>query len=291
MGHYIAIEEAGDEPLLQGDIFKRTADHYERPWSTYGVIVTADCDLVRSKTKGVASYVPALMMEDYIWHHWKDGKFEKALQASSSRFVSKINNRLSKLGQTAAPISLEAALQWLGRVGLEGLHNELKITDNGQRKELASLVEELSTLQALIQSEVPDIALLQSCFCLKHKGKQIQPDDLSALADEVQSSVSSLPGDVFYLPLEHEEEETGLFLMLRYIRQIEISDISIRVADMTLRNPTAKRLGRIAAPYRYAITQNLARVFSDIGLPTAYEERRDASSRKFFKVTRLRSPR
>ncbi|MGY4159829.1 hypothetical protein ACVINW_005671 [Bradyrhizobium sp. USDA 4461] len=46
------------------------------------------------------------------------------------------------------------------------------------------MVEELSTLQALIQSEVPDIALLQSCFCLKHKGKQIQPDDLSALADE-----------------------------------------------------------------------------------------------------------
>jgi hypothetical protein len=126
--------------------------------------------------------------------------------------------------------------------------------------------------------------LLQLCFCLKHKNKNIGAEDLTPLANEVQSSISSLPGDVFYLPLERNEEEAGLFLMLRQIQQIGIFDISTRVSDMTLHLPKAKRLGRIAAPYRYAITQNLARIFSDIGLPGAYEERRDASSHKFFKV-------
>ena len=282
--HYVAIEEVEEEPLLQGDIFKWSSDYFGRPWATYGVVVTADCDLVKGKTRGIASYVPALVMEDYIWHHWKHGKFEKALEAVSLKFLTKVNNRLEKLGQTTKPISLEAALQWLKRVGIDGLYDELKITDNGQKKDIASLVEELNSLQALADSDVPDLGLLQACFCLKYKNKQIQPGDFSALADEVQSSISKLPGDVFYLPLEREGEEAGLFLMLRHIRQVDISEISTRIADMTLRDTRAKRLGRITAPYRYAITQNLARVFSDIGLPVAYEERRDSSSRKFFKV-------
>jgi hypothetical protein len=282
--HYIAIEDTEGEPLLQGDIFKWASDYYERPWSTYGVVVTADCDLVKAKTRGMASYVPAFVMEDYVWHHWKEGKFEQALNSTSARFLGRINNRLEKLALSSKSISQEAAIQWLDRVGLLGLFEELEITDNGQKRELATLAEELTSLQALAKSSVPDLKLLQACFCLKHRNKKIDPDDLSVLADEVQSSISKLPGDVFYLPLDNEEEETGLFLMLRHIQQIDISNISTRVADMALRDTKATRLGRITAPYRYAITQNLARVFSDIGLPIAYEERRDISSRKFFKV-------
>jgi hypothetical protein len=281
---YTAIEEVEEEPLLQGDIFKWTGAFHERPWSTYGVVVTADCDLVKAKTRGMVSFVPALVMEDYIWHHWKEGKFEKALESASSKLSSKINKRIEKMAPSSKSISQEAAMEWLNRVGLDGLINELKITDNGQKKELTSLIEELNSLQRLANLDVPDLDLLQVCFCLRHKSKKIDPGDFSVLADEVQSSISRLPGDVFYLPLDDEEQEPGLFLMLRHIRQIGISDIAVRVADMTLRDPKATRLGRITAPYRYAITQNLARVFSDIGLPTAYEQRRDLSSRRFFRV-------
>jgi len=281
---YKAIEEVEDQPLLQGDVFKWASAHHKRPWSTYGVVVTADCDLVKAKTRGMVSYIPALVMEDYIWHHWKEGKFEKVLESASAKFCNRINNRLGKLNAAANPISQNALIQWLDRVGVEGLFEELKITDNGQRKELTLLAGELNSLQALVRSDVPDLDLLQTCFCLKHKNRKIEIDDLSALADDVQSSISSLPGDVFYLPLENEDQEMGLFLMLRHIQQVDITEISLRVADMTLRDTKAKRLGRITAPYRYAIIQNLARVFSDIGLPTTYEERRDVSSRKFFKV-------
>jgi hypothetical protein len=68
-GDYIALEQTDGLPLLQGDLFKWLDSKFTRPWSTYGVVVTADCDLLRSKTRGVISYVPALIIEDYIWYH------------------------------------------------------------------------------------------------------------------------------------------------------------------------------------------------------------------------------
>jgi hypothetical protein len=280
---YFAMEAVEDSPILQGDVFRWIDRSFERPWSTYGVVVTADCDLLNQKTRGSVSYVPAFLMEDYIWHHWKEGKFEAASSALLKKFAARINNRLERIGQSQS-VSAQAALEWLERVGIDGLFTELAITDNGQKRELFAVADELLTLTALLRTAVPDLKLLQRCYAIKNKKNQIEANDFSALANEIQSSISNLPGDVFFLPLESSGEAAGLFVMLRHIKQCDISAIATRVADMTFGSAQAKRLGRIGAPYRYAITQNLARVFSDIGLPTSYEKLRDASSSHFFKT-------
>jgi hypothetical protein len=278
---YVAIEPAIEAPILQGDLFKWIDGHLSRPWMTYGVVVTADCDLAKNKTRGRASYVPALTMEDYIWHHWKEGKFETAFDVALSTFTSRINNRLRKIGHEGDGITPQAALEWLERSGFDNLVDELTIDDNGQKRDLQLLVDEVQALSRL-KSEKPDLKLLQECHRIKNKKKKIGSGDYAYLAADIQSSISSLPGDVFFLPLENSEPNDGLFLMLRHITQFSISNIATSVVDMTLGQPHAKRLGRIAAPYRYAITQNLARVFSDIGLPSSYESLRDGSSLNFF---------
>ncbi|MBR0812165.1 hypothetical protein JQ544_11565 [Bradyrhizobium diazoefficiens] len=280
---YVAVEQVDGAPLLQGDLFKWLDPNFCRPWSAYGVVVTADCDLVRSKTNGVVSYIPGLIMEDYVWHYWKTGRFSATLETILHKFCNRINNRLRKLSNQHRDISKEAVMHWLNRVGPEGLVVELQISDAGQKSELLAMAGELQTLKSLEDTPAPDMGLLHDCYRLKHKGKKIKDGDFSAIADEIQSSISSLPGDVFFLPLD--EHEHGLFLMLRHIRQLDLSRLATSVADMTVGEPHAQRLGRITAPYRYAITQNLARVFADIGLPSSYEERRDRSSRKFFKVS------
>lgn len=281
---YVAVEQVDGAPLLQGDLFKWLDSNVTRPWSTYGVVVTADCDLVRSKTNGLVSYIPGLIMEDYVWHHWKAGKFSTIFETTLQKLANRINNRRQKLSDQHRDISKEAAMHWLSRVGPEGLIAELEISDAGQKNELLAMAGEVQTLKSLEEASSPDMGLLHDCYRLKYKGKKIKEGDFSAIADEIQSSISSLPGDVFFLPLD-EHELSGLFLMLRHIRQLELPRLATSVADMTVGEPHAKRLGRITAPYRYAITQNLARVFADIGLPSSYEERRDRSSREFFKVS------
>jgi hypothetical protein len=79
-------------------------------------------------------------------------------------------------------------------------------------------------------------------------------------------------------------DDGGLFVMLRHIEQCALSDITYDPDEIRFGTAKARRVGRIAAPFRYAMTQSLGRIFSDIGLPKDYEVRRAESSKKFFKL-------
>jgi hypothetical protein len=277
---YQGIEPAREGTILQGDLFKWVDSEFSRPWRTYGIVVTADCDLILKKVRGVISYVPAFGMEDYVWHAWKQDRFDSIQKATESKLASRINKKLEQNGSSAR-VSIPAAVAWLQRVGIGGLITELRITDRGQINDFSRDAGQAKLFLDLAIIEKPDMALLKQCLELKNK---TQAQDFSLIAKELQSSISSLPGDIFYLPMEHEHSDSNLFVMLRHIRQIGIEQIAISVADATVGNPLVTRLGRIAAPYRYAITQNLSRVFADIGLPSAYENLRDTSSKRFFGV-------
>src|SRR5256885_8963072 len=51
-------------PLHQGDIFHWLAS--VDPWSKFGLIITADCDIRKNKHRGILSYVPILTLRDYL---------------------------------------------------------------------------------------------------------------------------------------------------------------------------------------------------------------------------------
>jgi hypothetical protein len=271
--------ELGDSPIRQGDVFKWDDEHTIRPWYQYGVVVTADCDLAQNKTMGRLSYIPALTMEDYIWHFWRDAKFSSVQKSHLAKFTSRLNNRLKKDAH-AGGVSEEAAWTWLQRKGIDGLLDEIAMTDKGQRSDIKKIADDLVKLSSLLEAKMPDLGLLQVCYAIRNP--KASPDDVKALALEVQSSMASLPGDVFFLPHVSDRPDEGIFLMLRNITQCEISEIAIRPDELKFGSAKARRLGRIAAPFRYAITQNLARVFSDIGLPVSYEEKCKTSSYRFF---------
>jgi hypothetical protein len=276
--------DLGQTPIRQGDVFRWESEHSERPWLQYGVVVTADCDLAKTKTKGRLSYVPALTMEDYIWHFWREPKFAQTQKSHLMKFTTRVNRRLQQ-DDPQVEISEDAAIAWLQRLGADQFLDEIRITDNGQRANFKKIANELTLLSKLLEAAEPDLILLKSCYAIKNP--KADPDDVKALASEVQSSLSSLPGDVFFLPHVSDRTDEGIFLMLRNITQCEISTIATRPDEIKFGNAKARRIGRIAAPFRYAITQNLARVFSDIGLPQAYEDKCKTSSHRFFEARGL----
>ncbi|CAD5287013.1 conserved hypothetical protein [Bosea sp. 62] len=253
---------------------------YTRPWKTYSLVITADCDLERKKTRGIISYIPALITEDYIWHFWKDSKFESTIEKTIKKFVKKINSILMEKEKIRTEISELAAISWLERVGIDQLIDELNIADNGQRLSLKALTQSVLELRELSTKMEPDINLLRKCYPLKNAKATSETD--SELALEFQSSVSSLPGDVFHIPHVESEPDDGIFLMLRHISQCNISDIALKPSDLQSGEAKARRVGRIAAPYKFAIMQNLARVFTDIGLPNSYQDRCKSTSTRFF---------
>lgn len=162
---------------------------------------------------------------------------------------------------------------------------EFGVTDKGEANTLKGVLEPVSLIIELLASEEPNFDLLRKVYnCLNSKAL-VDPD---IMIKDVQKSWGSLPGDIFHLPSMPDgavgHEGNGLFLMLRNIRQVEAVQVSARPDDIRSGHAVAKRVGRVTAPYRYAITQNLAKVFSDIGLPEDHEDRRKNAAHRLFQV-------
>lgn len=265
-------------PLAQGDVFQWEADHQQRPWRSYGVIVTADCDIAWTKSGGRLSYVPALVAEDYLWHFWKDRRLSPAITSATERLKIRTEKVLRKANPAQGPIS-DAAMNFMVESHGAGLPQAIGLTDNGAIKDYSQSLEEVLSYKAL-SPEVPDIDVLLKAYA--YVSKKTGAANEAALVADFQKAIGSLPGDVFHVTSTLDLDDGGLFFMLRHISQCDETDVATRPDQLRYGGAKVRRIGRLAAPFKYAMTQNLARVFSDIGLPDEYSTRLGASAAKYF---------
>lgn len=86
------------------------------------------------------------------------------------------------------------------------------------------------------------------------------PKARSALRDQIRKR-----GDLLMLPSIRKLGVSGHIAWLRHIWQVGLDDIALRTSEVGAR--PGERLGRLDSPFRYRLTQLMAQVFSDIGLP------------------------
>jgi hypothetical protein len=263
-------------PLCQGDIFEWVDPHGQRPWRNLGVIVTADCDIVRNKMDNVISFVPLLCFEDYLWHVWREKRFSQQWNLALCELTRFINKQLVKQGRSE--IGQDAVRDWVARDNAETIAAALTLSDINLKGKLLAHFDRFSDFDRLLAPGPPDRTLLErACGHLKKANQTTNQFQ----AQDFQSTLSKLPGDVFYLS-QVREERGGFFAMLRHIRQCDIEEIAIDADQIRFGSAKARRFARLRAPFKYALTQQLARVFSDIGLTAAYDERLKTGSAKFF---------
>ncbi|WGR69816.1 MULTISPECIES: hypothetical protein [unclassified Bradyrhizobium] len=248
-----------DAPLRQGDVFVWVDRAYQRPWRTFGVVITADCDLAQNKTKGLLSYLPALTFEDYVWSFWRPERFVPLLDRLRIKAVDRLNKTILRFNPSRKPISEEAGLAWIKRTAPGQLAQEIGLTDPGQLRDFCSTIEDFLSIDQLLQAETPDLPLLNRCHAV-HRGKA-PAADFADLARDIQSKVSSLPGDVFFSSGVEGFESYGLFIMLRHITQCKIEDVAIKPEELRWGAALARRVARINAPYKAAASQYEADVF------------------------------
>jgi hypothetical protein len=269
-------EILGSAPLRQGDLFEWVGAFRDRPWRELGVIVTADCDMANNKIADVVSFVPLLTFEDYIWHFWREKRFSTQRDRALQELGSFINKRLLKLGK--AEISTDAARDWAERETDESLGAALQITDSNLKTKLETVWGLFSDLNTLLNAHDCDLQLLaKAAEHLKKSGQSA--NDFLAL--EFQNNLANLPGDVFYLS-QVRREQGGAFAMLRQIRQCDRFDIAVEPDQIRFGEAKARRIARLRPTFKYGLTQQLARVFSDIGLPASYDGRVKNRAAQFF---------
>lgn len=269
------------DEIAQGDVIEWVGRHAEAPWRTFGIVVTADCDLAWKKHGNVVSYVPAMLAEDFIWFAWRPTLLEKHEPALTSEAARRLNTWRAKNLGASTEISSDAVRAWLSRAGVDGLLDELGVGDKGQRNNLRPHLEKLVAIDAARAGMTPDM----DCLKRAHEAINVKSaGDPSIIVREIQAFWNALPGDIYHIPSTPSGDEQGLFLMLRHIRQVNAQDITGRPAALREGDAKAKRVARVSAPYRYAITQNLARVFADIGLPAEHDDRKKNAAARFFEM-------
>ncbi len=222
-----------DAKLRQGDLI--VFEGSDNPLRKVGIIVTADCDLEQRKHARLVTLVPVVdartVLERYLLLEDCERKREPIesflFKAYSIDPRQERATKLTILRQTCAPSDLNR---------------------KDSRKVAADFVFGASDSIA-----VEGYAKLMKDIGTGPKGK-------NALRDQIRSR-----GDLLMLPSIKKLGVGGNIAWLRHIWQVDLDDIALRTSEVGAR--PGERLGRLDSPFRYRLTQLMAQVFSDIGLP------------------------
>lgn len=247
---YECLEQlASDSTLSQGDVivWDETQDFQAKA----AVVVTADCDLAKGKHWGRITVIPLVPVAHYMEEVYLPKQLALLEEDLAALFAKAVHQSLD----AKAPPPSGDALESL--VTLDALPPSLAISDSGQQahsllRHVRGLTKSMTSAQAL------DEAL------------RLRSPGVKALsASKIRTFLESPPGDCMVLP-QLPGLAPGLHIaFLRAMREVRDRDIATKTSEIVPNR--AKRIGRLVPVLRYRLTQMLAQVFSDIGLPDNYE--------------------
>jgi hypothetical protein len=100
-----------------------------------------------------------------------------------------------------------------------------------------------------------------------------KPRDVAGVFEELYLNACNLPGDAFFIGSIQGIADEAFVAYLRLVRELPAG--SVATTASALKTATVRRIARLRSPFLYRLTQQLAHVFSDIGLPRDYETKRD----------------
>jgi hypothetical protein len=218
--------------LTQGDLIK--FEDVSDPLRRVGIVVTADCDLEQKKHARLVTMIPVVSITVLLENYLLVEDCEKKRQQ------------------------------------IEGYALKMFEIDRTQEAELRNAVlrEKLST-----KSDSSESHVIAGKF-VTDQLESISIKDYSALMSAIQSGIKkpeSLSqqilsrGDILILPSLEKFNLNDDIAWVRHIWQVPVSDIALRTSEISSR--PGERVARLDSPFRYRLTQLLAQVFSDIGLP------------------------
>ena len=222
---------SADPHLRQGDLvwFRESKD----PMRTVGIVVTADCDLKNRKHAQLVTLVPLLsvqaVLERYLF-----------LEACSLQ-RSNIRGYLYK------------------KYGIDEREDFL-VADVRLREILNS-----AAVEFIDSIAVKVILGLQDQISVSSYRDLMKLIGGSAKSGSAFDSQLKNRGDLVILPSAEKLGIKERIAWARHLWQVPVGDIALRTSSV--KHSPGEFVARLDSPYRYRLTQVMAQVFSDIGLP------------------------
>lgn len=261
---YECLEQLESESTLsQGDVIVwEEAQDFQ---SKAAVVVTADCDLARGKHWGRITVVPLVPVENYLEEVYLPKQLE-LLEADLTRLFANAVHQALKV--EAIDVPSEDALESL--VSLDALPPYFDASNQANRTH--SLLRQARGLSKSVKSA----AALDEALRLR------DPKVKALSVSKIEAFLANPPGDCMVLP-QFPGLAPGLHVaFLRAMREVRDRDIATKTSEVEPNR--ARRIGRLVPVLRYRLTQMLAQVFSDIGLPDEYEATLKEERGKFVEL-------
>lgn len=230
---YDAVGE--EDKLQQGDLIRFIEKEGENNSTRFGLVITADCDLDKRKHSRLVTLISVITVDTLVSSCLGIDCLEQNRQSLADYCrkqlgVSVASTDASFLGHVKAHAIMMPKRPAIVDLAISALFQELESISVAQLKELFSILNISSSK-------------------IKEKFSQ--------------QAVSR--GDLMILPPPPAITGAPRVAWLRRIWQEQIGKIAIRNSDEN--NSVGLRVARLESPFRYRLTQQVAHVFSDIGLP------------------------
>lgn len=228
--------------LRQGDLI--VFEKADSPVHKVGIVVTADCDLEKKKHARLVTLVPVINTKTVL---------ERCL------FIEELEH---KREQIEAYLFKEYSInQDQDRATSITLLRCAYESSDQKRK------DDLKRAADFVLGDTEVIPIDSYTDLMKKIGGH--PKGRNAFRDKIRDR-----GDLLILPSIKKLGVDANIAWLRPIWQVYIDEIALRTSEVADRS--GERLGRLDSPYRYRLTQLMAQVFADIGLPNVPDDMDEA---------------
>ncbi|MFF5183726.1 hypothetical protein ACFY30_08030 [Streptomyces sp. NPDC000345] len=265
-----------EDPIRQGDVLEFLRPKEDFPFGaggTLGFVVTANCDLAYAKNWNLITYVPAIPVDSYV----KQFVLPKEIQTLRSEAEKNVRKFFS---ESRTSDEVERAFEML-RLGYAPEDIATLVSPDGKKREgFITGVHRLLALEKSVRELTVCPHPESFCHCVRahcrrlDKTKSAKKTALETLRTGVHDRLKRFPGDFLYVHKPSPHHTAGYVALLRLVSSIPDAAVAIRPREETSFTE-ARRVARLNTLFCHRVVQQMAQVFTDIGLPTDYETARD----------------
>ncbi len=251
------------EEIRQGDVIRRI--EATSGIVTWGVIVTADCDIARKKTGERYTWLEIVSIKAYLEGIWAEEQLRQMIKKQARISAEAISVQIRKQKLSLNPLHPESLSKWLSTATAEEVLSAVSKTVDSKQ---------LAALQALrLAHGYGTNANALSRFTEASKLLGRTEKNLQDLIREALNSGGGFP-DFFVLPELPNTPDLGFVVLLRAVSSLSSGNLFLTEVDARINDRPGEfhRIGRFSDGLRFAITQKLAFLFSRIGMPTTFED-------------------
>lgn len=288
--HRALLAVAAADEVQQGDIFRiiQSLDDLSTDEdANWCLILTADCDIAQNKLDSCFTVLTIVTASAWLETVWADEKVDQALTKGLNDLSTRIWNHEKKRDPAVARFSRAEARRFVDESSVDNIDRAFGSDERtGQW-----IKKQVSALKDLAIGQVTN----QKLAAWIGWRRFLEMSD-KAIASDIRDAFSNMRGGYFFLPELPGQSHIGHVVLLREIRAAPLESVFRRAIDIrstTTPPPFFLRIGRLSDNVRYAIAQQVATLFSRVGLPASFESEceaaKDTASEEILKRLELTS--